>query len=169
MEVQFIIRPRVDEDDEKVIQIINSYVDKSFATYSDEAYPISFAADKGKEARVFLIIEISGEVIGFGLIAPYRPFKTFNKTGVLTYFILSGYTCLGLGTKLLNELISAGQKIGITNYLAHISSQNTQSLNFHIKNGFEEVGRFKKVAVKFNKFIDVVWVQKQLVTESDIT
>ena len=79
------------------------------------------------------------------------------------------YTGLGLGTKLLNELISAGKKIGITNYLAHISSQNTQSLNFHKKHGFEEVGRFKKVAIKFNNFIDVVWVQKQLAAESDIT
>jgi len=169
MEPQFTIRPWVDKDNEKIMQIINSYVDNSFAAYSDEAYPVSFAAGKGKEARVFLIIEVSREVIGFGLISPYRPFKNFNHTGVLTYFILTEYTGLGLGTKLLNELISAGQKIGITNYLAHISSQNTQSLNFHKKKGFEEVGRFKKVAVKFNKFIDVVWVQKQLASELDIT
>ena len=132
-------------------------------------YPISFAADKAKEAKVYLIIEISWEVIGFGLIAPYRPYKNFDRTGVLTYFILPEYTGRGLGTKLLNELILAGQKIGITNYLAHISSQNAQSLNFHKKNGFEEVGGLKKVAVKFNKFIDVVWVQKQLAAEVDIT
>ena len=169
MELQFTIRPKVDEDDEQVMKIINSYVNNSFAAYSDEAYPISFAADKSKEAKVFLVIENFNEVVGFGMITPYRPFKNFNHTGVLTYFILDNYTGLGLGTKLLNELISAGQKIGITNYLAHISSQNTQSLNFHKKHGFEEVGRFKKVAIKFNKFIDVVWVQKQLAAESDIT
>ena len=57
MELQFTIRPKVDEDDEQVMKIINSYVNNSFAAYSDEAYPISFAADKAKEARVFLVIE----------------------------------------------------------------------------------------------------------------
>jgi L-amino acid N-acyltransferase YncA len=95
------------------------------------------------------------------MIAPYKPFKNFNKTGVLSYFLYADYTGMGLGTRLLNELLSVGQKMGITNFLAHISSRNTQSINFHKKHGFEEVGRFKNIAVKFGEKIDIIWMQKQ--------
>jgi len=67
-----------------------------------------------------------------------------------------------LGRKIINELISTGKKHGITNYLAQISSKNKQSLNFHKKHGFVEVGKFKDVGTKFDQNFDIVWMQKIL-------
>jgi phosphinothricin acetyltransferase len=50
----------------------------------------------------------------------------------------------------------------ITSLLANISSRNRQSLEFHLRNGFRECGRFLKVGHKFGEAFDVVWMQKQL-------
>ena len=161
MENEVIVRSRKEDDIEKILSVVNTFVPDSFATYTDEDYPLSVAMEWSKNAKVFLILEIDNEVIGFGFLAPYKPFKSFSHTGVLTYFILSEYTGKGLGTKLLNTLISKGKDIGVTNFVAHISSKNQQSLNFHKKHGFKEVGRFKDMALKFGEYIDVIWVQKQ--------
>jgi phosphinothricin acetyltransferase len=46
--------------------------------------------------------------------------------------------------------------------LANVSSRNEASLNFHLKNGFVECGRFKDVGTKFGEYFDVVWLQKFL-------
>ncbi len=162
MNNELIIRPKTEEDLEKILEVVNSFVKNSFAAYQDESYPASMVDDWTKKARVFLVLETGNEVVGFGFVASYRPFKSCAHVGVLTYFILPEYTGKGLGTKLFNQLISKGKDLGVTNYLAHISSRNEQSLNFHKKHGFQEVGRFKDMSVKLGESVDMVWVQKQL-------
>jgi len=155
------IRTKKEEDHEKILEVVNSFVKDSFAAYSDEYYPSSIVDEWSKKAKVFLVMEIENKVIGFGFVASYKPFKSSKHVGVLTYFILPEYTGKGFGTKLFNQLISMAKDLGITNYLAHISSKNEQSLNFHKKHGFQEVGRFKDMSVKLGETIDMVWVQKQ--------
>jgi L-amino acid N-acyltransferase YncA len=161
MNNEVIIRTKKEDDFEKVLEVVNSFVKHSFAAYQDEPYPPSIVDEWSKKARVFLVLETRSEVIGFGFVSSYRPFKSFNHVGVLTYFILEEYTGKGLGTKLINQLISKGKDLGVTNYLAHISSKNEQSLNFHKKHGFKEVGRFKDMSHKLGESVDMVWVQKQ--------
>lgn len=161
MNNEVIIRSKKEEDLEKVLEVVNSFVKDSFAAYSDEVYPASIMNEWSKKAKVLLVLETGNKVIGFGFVAQYKPFKSFNHIGVLTYFIFPICTGKGLGTKLFNKLISKGKDIGITNYLAHISSKNEQSLNFHKKHGFQVVGRFKDMSVKLGESIDMVWVQKQ--------
>ena len=161
MDNEVIIRTKKDDDAEKILEVVNSFVKDSFAAYSDENYPSSIVDEWSKKAKVFSVLETGNKVIGFGFVASYKPFKSCNHVGVLTYFILPEHTGKGLGTKLINQLISKGKDLGVTNYLAHISSKNEQSLNFHKKYGFQEVGRFKDMSVKLGESVDMVWVQKQ--------
>ena len=160
MKEKLNIRKKIECDNNVIMQILNSFVGDSFAAYPNELVGSSFVVDCTRDAKVFLVVEINNEVIGFGMITPYKKYSNFNHTGVLGYFIKEKLTGAGLGSKLLQELISQGKQIGITNYLAHISSYNEQSLSFHKKHGFEEVGRFKNISSKFGKSIDIVWVQK---------
>ena len=160
MDNEVIIRTKKEEDAENILEVVNSFVKDSFAAYSDEYYSSSIVDEWGKKAKVFLVLEMENKIIGFGFVASYKPFKSSKHVGVLTYFILPEHTGKGLGTNLFNKLISKGKDLGITNYLAHISSKNEQSLNFHKKHGFQEVGRFKDMAVKLGESVDMVWVQK---------
>jgi phosphinothricin acetyltransferase len=162
MNEEVIIRPKKEEDLESVREVINYYVKNNFAAYADEPYTPSMIDEWNKKAKVFLVLETGNKVIGFGCVSSFKPHRTCSHVGVLTYFILQEYTGKGLGTKLINELVSKGKNLGITNYLAHISSKNEGSLNFHKKHGFTEVGRFKDISIKQGKSIDMVWVQKQL-------
>jgi len=51
---------------------------------------------------------------------------------------------------------------GVETLLANISSLNEVSLNFHLKHGFKECGRFQRIGKKFDRDFDVIWMQKFL-------
>ncbi|MCU0285487.1 MAG: N-acetyltransferase family protein [Acidobacteria bacterium] len=160
--MKICIRDVCDSDAPAVVSIFNYFVTNSFAAYCEkEMGPEVFIRFKNA-ARVFLLLEVDGRPEGFGMIQEYNRFENFKQTGMLTYFILPEFTGQGLGTQMLNHLLDAGKKKGITNLVAHISSKNEQSLRFHEKHGFNECGRLKQMAIKFKEPFDIVWVQKIL-------
>jgi L-amino acid N-acyltransferase YncA len=162
-----VIRNYKKEDAGGMLSIFNHFAEHSYAVYCD--FPLTTIQFEKliEQIKIGLVIESDNKIIGFGYIGSYKPYPNFNRTGVLTYFILPEYTGQGLGTKLFDKLIEEGLNAGITNYLAHISSMNSQSLNFHKKQGFETAGLFKNVADKFGNPFDVVWVQKQFILKDD--
>jgi len=145
-----------------MLAIFNFFVRESFAAYAETELTLGQFAKMLEQARIILTLRECETTVGYGYLSPYKPFANFARTAVLTYFIKPSCTGMGYGTGLLESLFEKGREIGIRNYLAHISSRNEQSLNFHKKHGFKEVGRFKDVAIKFGEIFDVVWVQKQL-------
>lgn len=156
------IRDFSPNDLDAMLVVFNSFVRDSHAAYPESELNRGQFEKIMAQAKIIVTLRDDEAVIGFGFISSYKPLANFDHTGVLTYFILTDYTGMGLGTRLLHELLHRGREAGISNYLAHISSRNEQSLNFHRKHGFIEVGRFRQVARKFGELIDVVWVQKQL-------
>lgn len=157
-----VVRTFIEADRALVLDIFNRFVRTGFAAYPEEEMPPEFFDPIIDSAVVFRVLEIEGSVAGFGFIRPFMPLPNFSHTGVLTYFILPEFTRKGLGTTLLDALIKAGRRDGMTNYLANISSRNEQSLAFHRKHGFREVGRFSDVGVKFGESFDIVWMQKKV-------
>ncbi len=151
-------------DTASMVRIINYFIRESFAAYPEKEISSELFGKIISSTRVCMVLEIDGQIGGFGFIRPYHESANFNHTGILTYFILPSYTNKGLGSKLLQNLMDAGRSLGITNFVAHISSKNQQSLRFHRKHGFQECGRLKNMCVKFGDYFDIVWVQKQLET-----
>ena len=162
MEDGIVTREYVEEDLNAMLDIFNAFAVESFSVYCEEKLNSEQFKSILGNARIIMVLHALNKVIGFGFVSSYKPYSNFNGTGVLTYFILPEYTGRGLGKELCDKLISKGEKLGITNYLAHVSSKNFQSLNFHKKFGFAEVGRFKEVWTKFNEPLDVIWFQKQI-------
>jgi len=116
----------------------------------------------------FYVIESPREgTVGFGLMRPYNTYGTFKRTAELTYFILPEHTRKGLGLKLLRTLANEGKALGIDNLLAHMSSLNKASIDFHRKQGFHECGRFRNIGRKFGKNFDVLWMQLIINERSD--
>lgn len=165
----FVIREATPQDTQQMLEIFNYYVDNSFAAYLEtpvgpEFFQTSHAEggpNKG-EHYPFYVMEEDNRVIGIGALRPYLPFPNFQHTGVVSYFILPEYTRKGLGVRLLDVLCEDAKKKNIKSLLANVSSKNQASLNFHLKHGFVECGRFKDVGTKFGKYFDIVWFQKFL-------
>jgi phosphinothricin acetyltransferase len=96
------------------------------------------------------------------MLRPYSPFSTFFQTAEITYFLKPGFTGKGIGRAILEHLIIKGKEKGVSSVLASISSLNEASINFHLKNGFLECGRFRGIGRKKGKTFDVVYFQRKL-------
>jgi len=148
-----------------VMDIFNDYVENSFAAFPETRLPYEFFntllhLSQGYPSAA--ASDATGQIIGFGMLRPYSPFPVFSKTAELTCFLKNGFTRQGIGKTLLDHLLTKGAEKGIAHALAAISSLNQASINFHLKNGFTECGRFKSVGCKKGLSFDVVYCQRML-------
>ena len=145
-----------------VTAIFNHFVVNSLAAYPEEPVAADFFAKKHSAASdyPFLVAEAGGTIIGFAYLLPFHPILTMKRSGVLTYFIHPDHTGKGLGSIFLSQLMEEGRRLGVTNFIAHISSANEGSIRFHARHGFTECGRFLKVGEKAGQAFDMVWMQR---------
>ena len=68
----------------------------------------------------------------------------------------------GLGKLLLAPLIDAARARGLHAIIAAIDATNEASLRLHRQFGFVQVGHFKQVGYKFDRWLDVVYMQLPL-------
>jgi len=148
-----------------VIDIFNYFVKNSFAAYSESEVPYQIFDRFRSMTTGFPAITVrdeSDQVVGFALLHPYHPADSFQHTAEISYFVMPEHTHQGLGTLILEYFISEAKTMGIRIFLASISSLNEQSIQFHLKHGFVECGRFKGIGKKHGRTFDMVWMQKYL-------
>jgi L-amino acid N-acyltransferase YncA len=160
--VDSLIRPVEQRDWLAVTKIFNHFVANSFAAYPEEPVAVDFFQNKHLAAPgyPFLVAESDGEIVGFAYLSPFHPVATMRRSATLTYFIHTDFTGQGLGGRFLDQLVDAGRRLGVTNFLAHISSGNDGSIRFHARHGFTECGRFLKIGDKHGRTFDMVWMQR---------
>jgi L-amino acid N-acyltransferase YncA len=158
-----IIRKVEDSDRDAIISIFNYYVKEGFSTYPDTPVPPGFFNMLIEGSHTCFIIEKNGKEVGFSILRPLLPFPAFAKTATISTFIEHSSRNQGFGKKLLEHVENEAKSREMVLLLANISSKNQESLNFHVKYGFLECGRFHKAGIKFNTPFDLVWMEKELV------
>lgn len=154
-------------DRKGILHILAYYSRQSMAAYAEEDEDARYFKKlfKNPSRYPFYVIYSDDRLVGFGMLRPYSKLPVFSETAEVTYFILPEFTQKGIGRKLLEKLEYGAKESGICQLLANISSFNDASLNFHLKYGFTEVGRFRNIGRKFGQSFDVVWMQKSLLPD----
>ena len=155
----------VEEDSHEIMDIFNYYIENSFAAYPETKLPLEFFDMLLVLTNGYPALTARNEdktMMGFGFLRPYNPMPTFAKCAEITYFVRPEFVGKGVGQALLDYLARFAKKAGITTILANVSSLNEQSINFHIKNQFDECGRFRQIGIKNNQVFDVIYFQKMI-------
>ena len=160
--MDYTIRPVEETDWQTITEIFNHFVENSHAAYPEEPVDDGFFRAKHLKAPdyPFTVAALEDEVVGFAYLAPFQPAPTMRRSAMLTYFIHPDHTGRRLGGRFLDFLMEEGRRLGVTNFLAHISSANHGSIRFHEKHGFTECGRFLEIGVKGGRNFDMVWMQR---------
>ena len=147
-----------------IAAIFNHYVRTSSAAYPNIEISGQHFLEGWLQLPTYPFYEaLDGDsVVGFCFLKPFHPADTMQHVAVLTYFIDPTYTGKGLGKSMLEQLLSDGQQMGKTNFMANISSENEGSIRFHQKHGFRECGRFQSIGKKADRSFDMVWMQRML-------
>jgi L-amino acid N-acyltransferase YncA len=161
-----VIRPYRPDDIPAVTKIYGHYVRETVITFEtaepDEAEMAArFATISGK-GHPLLIGEIGGEVIGYAYASTYRPREAYRFTCEDSIYLSPSAVGKGVGSTMLARLIEDARKAGLKQMLAVITAERENSIRLHLKHGFRMVGRYEALGYKFDRWLDIVHMQKAL-------
>lgn len=117
----------------------------------------------------YLVAVIEGDVAGFAYAHPYKDRPGYRMTAETTIYLSRNYRRRGVGSALLQHVMKAAEEAGIRQLIAVIGdSANHGSIGVHAKAGFRHVGTLEDVGHKFDRFLDVVLMQRRLGEEAAI-
>ncbi len=159
------IRPATERDLETINDIYNYYVVHSTCTYQEQLEPIEsrqqWFEHHDEKHPVTVAIE-EGQVIGWGSLSSYHPRSAYRLTVENSIYIDHRHHRRGVGSAILRDLIERAKSLGYHTMIAGADGEQAASIGLHTKFGFEKVGHLKQVGFKFNRWLDVIFMQLML-------
>lgn len=157
------LRLATDSDMHAILEIYNDAILHTTAVYDYEPHTLEmrqqwFDAKKQQKFPVF-VAEDNNEVVGFSSIGTFRAWAAYQFTVENAIYVRSDQQGKGIGKLLMQPLIDASRELGIHTIVAGIDAGNAVSLRMHQRFGFEEVAHFKQVGWKFDKWLDLKFMQ----------
>lgn len=145
--------------------IYNHYVETSTCTFqtvpeTDDDRAAWFGAHG--QAHPILVAEQDGEVFGWASLSAYHPRQAYRRTVEDSVYIRHDRCGRGVGTALLADLLARAGALGHHVVVALIAADQEPSLRLHAAFGFEPAGRLREVGWKFDRWLDVVFMQRRL-------
>jgi phosphinothricin acetyltransferase len=159
------IRDATAADLDAINDIYNHYVRTSTCTYqrdpeTGEARRAWFAAHGG--AHPVTVAVLGGEVVGWGALSGFRDRWGYRYTVENTVYVRHDLHGRGIGRALLADLIERARRLGHHTIIAGISAEQEASVRLHRAAGFVDTARLREVGHKFERWLDVVFMQLML-------
>jgi L-amino acid N-acyltransferase len=142
--------------------IYNYYVQHSTCTYQEETEPLAgryaWLRDHGPSHPV-IVAECKSQVVGWGSLSPYHRRSAYRNTVENSIYVHHEWHRRGIGSLLLQDLITRAQAIGHHAIIAAIDAEQAESIRLHAKFNFEEVGHLKHVGLKFGRWLSVIYME----------
>ncbi len=104
-----------------------------------------------------------GQILGFTYANWFKPRPAYRFSAEDSIYIADSARGQGLGRKLLDALSRQAEAAGVRKLLAVIGdSANAGSIGVHRAAGFTEIGVMRSVGWKFDRWLDIVLMEKSL-------
>jgi L-amino acid N-acyltransferase YncA len=111
----------------------------------------------------YLVAEADGRVLGYAYANHFRTRAAYRGTVEDSIYVAVEAARRGVGRLLLTALVDRCSALGLRQMLAVIGdSGNAGSIGVHRACGFEHTGVMKAVGWKFDRWVDVVIMQRAL-------
>ena len=146
-------------------ELYNHYVLHSTCTYQTEVEPLSareawFAA-RGPEHPV-TVAEVDGTVVAWGALSRFHPRSAYRRTVENAVYVRHDSHRQGVGRAVLADLIERAAALGHHTIVALVDGEQAGSLALHERLGFERAGRIREAGFKFDRWLDVVYLQRMV-------
>ncbi len=160
------IRDAVEQDLPEILDIYNDVILTTTAVYSEKPHTLEMRARwfrERKEADFPVIVaEQDGVIVGFGTYGHFRVWPCYRFTVEHSVYVRKDKRGQGISKILLTEIITLARNAGMHALIAGIDSENEISLLLHQKFGFAQVARFKEVGFKFDRWLDLIFMELML-------
>lgn len=168
----YMIREVRLEDAGRLAEIYSYYVQNTAISFEYEAPSASEFESRIKSVTAkypYLVCEKDGRAIGYAYASAYSVRSAYAWTATSSIYVDKEFRRQGIGSMLYGELEKRLREMGIVNLLAGAAYSEEEdeylthdSYKFHTRMGFEKVAHLKTVGKKFDRWYDLIWMQKKL-------
>lgn len=101
-------------------------------------------------------------VLGYASFGDFRAWPGYRFTVEHSVHVRADGRGRGVGTVLVTELIARAGALGKHVMIGGVDADNTASIRFHERLGFEQAGKLREVGYKFERWLDLVFLQRRL-------
>ena len=164
------IRSATTDDAERLLAIYAYYVEHTAVSFE---YDVPSAEEFRRriaevlKAYPYLVVEEDGRIRGYAYAHAFVGRKAYARSAELTIYLARDAKGNGYGRSLYEALERILKDRGITNLYACIGDPIAEdeyltrdSEKFHRRMGFATVGTFHKCGYKFNRWYNMIWMEK---------
>ena len=111
----------------------------------------------------WLVLERSGQVVGYACSHRFAERAAYAWSCETSIYVHPDARGMGAGRALYAALLPILAERGYRRAYAGITQPNDPSMAIHARFGFETVGVFRQVGWKDGRWLDVAWLQRDLV------
>jgi phosphinothricin acetyltransferase len=159
------IRPATAADAEAINAIQNHYVVHSTATFLTEPLTLEqrLAWLKGRSPEHPVTVALDGgAVVGWAALGDFRSRPAYRHTAEFSIYVHPERHRRGIGRALLADLVERARAAGHHALVGGCCSESTAILGLLEASGFSRVAHFPEVGRKFDRWLDVVFMQHLL-------
>lgn len=172
------IRSAAPADAAALLAIYAPYVERTAITFEYDVPSVEeFAARIGNTRKryPYLVAEADGKILGYAYVGPFHDRPAYDWSVETSIYVDQEHKKSGIGKTLYAALENALKEQGILNLYACIASPETEdeyltrdSIRFHEHLGYRMVGEFRQCGYKFNRWYNMVWMEKFIGSHLDI-
>jgi len=152
-----------------ILEILNEAIANSTALYDYKPRPVEamttwFAAKRAGGFPVVGAFDTSGKLMGFASWGTFRAFPAFKYTVEHSVYVHRDCRGLGLGERLLRELIHRARQAQVHVLVGCVDASNEGSIRLHTRLGFTHSGTVREAGFKFGRWLDAAFYQLNLET-----
>jgi phosphinothricin acetyltransferase len=160
------VRHATEADLPGILDIVNDAILNSTAIWSHYAYTLEsrriWLKDRHQHNYPVFVAVLGGEIAGFSSFGDFRPHDGYLHSVEHSIYVHRHHHGKGIGKLLMPPLIEAAKALGKHVMIGGIEAGNIGSIRFHHSFGFVETGRLKEVGFKFDRWLDLIFMQKML-------
>jgi len=161
-----IIRHATENDIQQMLDIYNEIITNTTAVFQYDLHTLEMRKDwfaqKQKENFPVFVAEENNMVVGFSTFGQFRNWQAYKYSIENSVYVKADCRGKGIGKLLLQPLINAAKEMKLHTIIAGIVADNEASIALHKQFGFVEVAYFKEVGFKFDKWLDLTFMQLML-------
>lgn len=166
--MEIVIRQATEQDLSQILDIYNDAIINTTSVYNYEPHTLAmrrewFAHKQKDNFPVFVAVQ-NEEVLGFSTYGPFRVWAAYKYTVEVSVYVHPNHRGKGIAKLLYPPLIARAKEQQLHALIAGIDAGNSISIQLHEHFGFTSVGYFKEVGYKFDKWLDLNFMQLLLNT-----
>ena len=158
------VRRATREDVPGILEIYNEAVLNTTASYDYEPRTLEqryawFEDHRQHDYAIFVATEADGQIIGWSALSRYHDRIGYQFTAENSIYVAASSRGQGIGKLLLKPLIEAARQRALHAIIAAIDGSNAASIRLHEAFGFKKVGHLQEVGFKFDRWLDVIYME----------